>query len=72
MLMKMLAAGGIEPITDGERLADDDNPGGYYEFEKVKQLERDASWLWQAGGKSLKVISQLLDKLPTDRRYKVV
>ena len=72
MLMKMLAGGGIEPITDGERRADDDNPGGYYEFEKVKQLERDASWLRQAGGKSLKVISQLLDKLPTDRRYKVV
>lgn len=72
MLMKMLAVGGLEPLTDGLRSADADNPGGYYEFEKVKQLDNEAGWLAAAMGKTVKVISQLLDKLPVDKQYKIV
>ena len=72
MLMKMLAAGGLPPLTDGIREADADNPGGYYEFEKVKRLERDATWLESAQGKAVKVISQLLDQLPLHKSYKIV
>ena len=72
MLMKMLAAGGLPPLTDGIRGADTDNPGGYYEFEKVKQLEKDTAWLESARGKAVKVISQLLDQLPVHKRYKIV
>jgi hypothetical protein len=30
MMMKMLEAGGIPPLTDNVRKADHDNPGGYY------------------------------------------
>ena len=70
--MKMLEAGGIEPLTDQIRVADEDNPRGYYEFEKVKKLEEDSAWLAEAVGKVVKVISQLLYKLPVDYRYKVV
>lgn len=72
MLMKMLAAGGLPSLTDGIREADADNPGGYYEFEKVKQLEQDATWLEAAEGKAVKVISQLLDQLPLHKSYKIV
>ena len=72
MLMKMLAAGGLPPLTDGIRKADADNPGGYYEFEKVKQLEKNTTWLESARGKAVKVISQLLDQLPLHRTYKIV
>ena len=72
MLMKMLAAGGLSPLTDGIREADADNPGGYYEFEKVKQLEKDTTWLELAKGKAVKVISQLLDQLPLHKSYKIV
>ena len=72
MLMKMLAAGGLPPLTDGIRAADADNPGGYYEFEKVKQLEKDTTWLESARGKVVKVISQLLDQLPLHKSYKIV
>ena len=72
MLMKMLAAGGLPPLTDGIREADADNPGGYYEFEKVKQLEKDTTWLESAKGKAVKVISQLLDQLPLHKSYKIV
>ena len=72
MLMKMLAAGGLELLTDGVRGADEDNPGGYYEFEKVKQLDADARWVESAKGKGVKVISQLLAALPKQFSYKVV
>ena len=72
MLMKMLAAGGLPPLTDGIRTADADNPRGYYEFEKVKQLEKDTAWLESARGKAVKVISQLLGQLPLHKPYKVV
>jgi hypothetical protein len=72
MMMQMLNAGGVPTLADGSRKADEDNPQGYFEFEKVKQLKSDTSWLAQAEGKAVKVITQLLADLPTDRQYKVL
>jgi argonaute-like protein implicated in RNA metabolism and viral defense len=73
MMMKMLEAGGIAPLTDEIRTADKDNPKGYYEFERVKKLdEGDAAWLDQASGKVVKVISALLKHLPPGYAYKVI
>ena len=73
MMMKMLEAGGLEPVQDGIRRADGDNPRGYYEFEQVKQLDKgDATWLPRAVGKSVKVISALLVHLPDGYQYKVL
>jgi hypothetical protein len=74
MMMRMLEAGGIAPFTDGERSADIDNPEGYYEFERVKELEQDPdrSWVRQARGRALKVISFLLRHLPDENAYRVV
>jgi hypothetical protein len=74
MLMKMLEAGGVPLVTDGVRTADEDNPKGYYEVERVKDLaqEQDKTWLRQSKGKGLKVISYLLKSLPADLNYKVV
>lgn len=45
LMVKMLEAGGIGPVTDNIRGADLDNPKGYYEFEKVKTIAEDSSWL---------------------------
>ncbi|MBP7999476.1 MAG: sulfotransferase family protein [Chloroflexi bacterium] len=73
MMMKMLVAGGIAPLTDAIRSADGDNPEGYYEFERVKQLDKgDTTWLVEAQGKVVKVISALLKHLPTRYEYRVV
>lgn len=72
MMMKMLEAGGLGVLTDYIREADSDNPRGYYEFERVKQLEHDREWLKDAEGKAVKIISQLLRHLPPDYFYKVV
>jgi hypothetical protein len=72
MMMKMLEAGGLEVLTDNVRTADEDNPKGYYEFERVKKIETDKAWLPEARGKVVKMISALLRHLPDDHRYKIV
>ena len=73
MMMKMLEAGGLPPLTDSLRVADDDNPKGYYEFERVKKMpEGDKSWVEDAQGKSVKVISALLEHLPPEYSYRVL
>jgi hypothetical protein len=72
MAMQMIVAGGIAPLTDGVRTADDDNPRGYFEFERVKSLRTDKAWLDDARGKVVKVIHMLVPELPDDRTYRVV
>lgn len=72
MMMNMLQAGGMELLTDEVREADEDNPKGYREFELVKHVEEDKSWLPTAQGKAVKMISALLSKLPSEYTYKVI
>lgn len=74
MMMKMLEAGGVPIMTDAIRTADVDNPKGYYEYERVKELEKetDKSYIREGRGKALKVISFLLKELPDDNFYRIV
>jgi hypothetical protein len=73
MMMKMLEAGGLTVVVDGIRTADGDNPKGYYEFERVKQLDKgDTAWVAGARGKAVKVISALLKHLPAEHEYCVI
>jgi hypothetical protein len=72
MMMKMLEAGGLELLTDNIRTADQDNPKGYFEFERVKQIEQDKAWLEDARGRAVKLISALLKHLPRGYSYKVI
>jgi hypothetical protein len=74
MLMKMLDAGGLPVVTDGQRTADEDNPKGYFEAERIKRLAQDGDQRWLAGarGKAIKVISYLLRSLPSQFNYRVV
>ena len=70
--MQMLAAGGMAVLSDGERQADVDNPKGYLEWERIKQLPKDPSLIAEAEGKVVKVISQLLLSLPAGHEYRVI
>lgn len=72
MMMRMLEAGGLTPLVDYIRTPDEDNPKGYYEFEQVKQIEHDQTWLEDAKGKVVKMIAALLKHLPPGHQYKVV
>lgn len=71
-MMQMLAAGGMPILCDGIRLADSDNPRGYYEWERIKQLPQDPGCIHEAEGKAVKVISQLLFALPGSHNYRII
>jgi hypothetical protein len=72
LMMQMLAGGGLEVLTDHVRTADTDNPRGYYEFERVKKTKEDPSWLPEARGKAVKMVSQLLYDLPRTEHYRIL
>lgn len=73
MMMKVLETGGMEIVTDNIRVADEDNPKGYFELEQVKALkDGDDAWITGAPGKVVKVISSLVEHLPSRYQYKIV
>jgi hypothetical protein len=72
LMMQMLEAGGLVPLTDLIRQPDEDNPRGYYEFEPVKQVADDSSWVPEARGKVVKMVYRLLSDLPAGYSYRVV
>ena len=72
LMMQMLAAGGLPVLSDGERKADTDNPKGYLEWERIKQLPKEPNLIGEAEGKVVKVISQLLLSIPDGHEYRVI
>src|SRR5215470_17042279 len=72
LMMQMLVAGGMTPLSDGERAADPDNPRGYLEWERIKTLPKDPNCIVEAEGKVVKVISRLLLSLPSGHDYRVI
>ena len=74
MMMKMLSVCKIPLLVDDLREPDEDNPKGYYEFNRVKDLEGDNSWLNLACGAAVKIVSPLLPHLNMDMgiKYKII
>ena len=72
LMMQMLAAGGLQALTDGARGPDRDNPQGYHEWEPVKRLREAPECIVEAEGKAVKVISSLLAALPARYSYRVL
>ena len=72
LMMQMLDNGGVEVVTDNVRVADTDNPRGYYEFEPVKKIKQDTTWLPGTRGKAFKMVSQLLYHLPLSEDYRII
>jgi len=72
MMMQILEAAGLELYVDGSRLADSDNPKGYFEIEATKRLPEDASFLTEAIGKVVKVVAPLLHFIPEEFGGRVI
>ena len=72
LMMQMLSAGGLPPLHDNHRLADTDNPRGYFEFAPAKNIRIDDSWMPYAKGRSLKLVAQLLPFLPRNHEYRII
>jgi len=71
-MMQMLVAGGMTALSDGERQADTDNPRGYLEWERIKQLPNDPACIAEGEGKVVKVISRLVLSLPPGLDYRII
>ena len=72
LLMQMLKAGGLPVLSDGLRVADEDNPRGYFEWEPAKRLTREPELIRMAEGKAVKIVSSLLWALPPGYEYRVL
>lgn len=72
LMMQMLHAGGMPVLADDNRPPDEHNPRGYLELQKVKILDKDNSWMAEAEGKVLKVVSLLLYHLPAGFEYRII
>jgi len=72
LMMQMLEKAGVEIFSDNKRAADENNPLGYYEHEAVKKLDKESKWLKYAEGKAVKIISHLLEFLPSKHFYKII
>jgi hypothetical protein len=70
--MQLLQLGGYPLCVDNLRAPDTDNPKGYYEYEPVRSIHRDASFMSAAEGKAIKVVSHLLQFLPPQYDYRVL
>lgn len=72
LMMRMLEAGGIPALSDQVRGADIDNPRGYYEYEAVKTLKQDSSWVAGSLGKAVKMVYLLVYDLPPEVEYRIL
>ncbi|MFZ4740897.1 MAG: alkaline phosphatase family protein [Bacteroidales bacterium] len=72
LMMQILNESGIKTLTDNIRKPDDNNPNGYFEFEKAKNIANDNSWLELAQGKVVKIISHGIQFLPQNFNYKII
>jgi len=72
LMMQMMDKAGVVALTDELREADVSNPKGYYEYEPVKALYKDNSWLDKAQNKSVKIVAPLLKYLDNKHRYKII
>ncbi len=72
LVMRMLAAGGLDLVADATRRPDDDNPHGYFESDLVRRLDVDARWLFACGRRGVKILSHLLRWIPDSLPVRVL
>lgn len=72
LMMQILEKSEIPLLFDNKREKDKSNPEGYFELEAVKRIVLDNSFLDQAVGKAIKIVSPLPIYLNLKHNYKVV
>lgn len=75
LMMQMLAAGGMDVLTDDTKTPDEHNPRGYFEFGpalKLGEKEVSTDWVDGAVGRSVKVMAYQLRHLPETFEYRVI
>lgn len=72
MMMAILGSAGFPMVQDGERVADQSNPKGYFEYEGIKHLAEAPEKFAAEPGQVVKVVAPLLRYLPPENRYRII
>lgn len=74
LVMQMLEIGGIPILKDSERLPDEHNPYGYFEYQPINNLNEttDISYLQKYKGYAIKIVSPILAKITFSFPAKVI
>lgn len=72
LMMQVLHRAGLPILQDGVRESDISNPQGYFELEAVKGIVNDNSFLNEAEGKVVKIVSPLPIYMNPDKSYRIV
>jgi hypothetical protein len=71
-LMRCLQLGGMPILSSAERQPDEHNPHGYFEYEPVKRIALDSSWMPLAEGAAVKIVCPLVRDIPEGFEYRVI
>ena len=72
LVMRMLEAAGIPPLTDGVRVPDEDNPGGYFETEEARLPGAAGLLLARASGRCVKITIPQINRVPAETVARVI
>ncbi len=72
LMMQLLDAADIPVYADDIRGSDDNNPKGYYESQIVKDIAVDSSFLQEAQGMAIKIVSPLMAFADPKLSYRVI
>ncbi|HOV34242.1 MAG TPA: hypothetical protein PLX23_12865 [Candidatus Hydrogenedens sp.] len=74
LLMQMLSAGGIPILYDLDRPPNNNNPLGYFEHKRIKNLPetKDVSWLESYKGHAVKIVSPILSQISIPFPAKII
>jgi len=72
LMMQIIQRSSISLLTVGLREKDINNPEGYYEFEAVKGIVKDNSFLTYAQGKAFKIVTPLPLFLDKSLKYRML
>ena len=72
LMMQIVDKSPISVFVDGKREKDENNPEGYFEFEGVKGIVQDNSFLQDAVGKAIKIVAPLPIYMNPDLKYRVI
>ena len=71
-MMELLSAMGMEAVCDGNRAPDVHNPRGYWEDARTLRLAEESDWLWECGGRSIKILYRQLRDVPPELPARLV
>lgn len=72
LMMQLCSAANDSIMSDSIREVDENNPNGYFEYESVKGIVKNNSFLKEAEGKTIKIVAPLITFIDLSLSYRVI